>query len=444
MTNLENMITYDDKNEENEEAKIENLNDIQNQEQVKEDNNDENNIKTLNDLILPSEVNNLNNNDENNINEDNNLNIELNNNYENNVNDDNNLNIELNNNYESNNINGENNNENYDENNLNNINNNIDDNNKNLLDKDNIDFNHENINNNEDLNFNNNIYEANQINNNINENENNDIQGANIINKQNIDTNDTNQNTNNKDIKKENKVEEKDIIDELIEKVRANQIIIDKKSYKETLNKLDEELALGLEKLNEIDTNKKSFLDTQKELKNQNYSKNKKFNDLLSEINKTIKERDNKYYINGTYMDYKNLKIINPRVYFQSEKKRPTKRFIKNRNNGFYLSSIDGKIIVNGERKDNFNNNYFEKTFNKSLNNFYQIKNNDTMNNFYLSRRNNYSIDRMRKSEINIYNIPEYRTRRINRFTKDYFQGELEKIENLLFSNKYSLDSKIY
>ena len=159
-----------------------------------------------------------------------------------------------------------------------------------------------------------------------------------MINNQNIKYNNINQINNNKDIKQENKVEEKDIIDELIEKIRANQNINNKKSYKETLNKLDQELSLGLEKLNEIDTNKKSFLDTQKELKNQNYSKNSKFNGLLSEINKTIKERNNKYYANGTYIDYKNLKIINPRVYFQSERKRPVKRFTKNKNNGIYLS----------------------------------------------------------------------------------------------------------
>ena len=45
------------------------------------------------------------------------------------------------------------------------------------------------------------------------------------------------------------------------------------------------------------------------------------------------------------------MKIMKPRIYFQSEKKKSLKKYIKNKKHWIYLSSIDGKIIVNGERK---------------------------------------------------------------------------------------------
>ena len=42
---------------------------------------------------------------------------------------------------------------------------------------------------------------------------------------------------------------------------------------------------------------------------------------------------------------------MKPRIYFQSEIKRPMRNYSKIRNNKLYLSSIDGKVIVNGERR---------------------------------------------------------------------------------------------
>ena len=156
------------------------------------------------------------------------------------------------------------------------------------------------------------------------------------------------------------------------------------------------------------------------------------------------------------------MKIIKPRIYFQSEKRRPVKQYIKNKKSGIYLSSIDGKIIVNGERKDvpDINDNMCRKSYNFSpinnnINNFNNFGfTSSTFNcNYSLNRGRNYSIDRMKRNDIDIDNIPVYRVRRINKYNKDYFKDELEKMNNLLFSkndnswftkSNYRINNKFY
>ena len=261
----------------------------------------------------------------------------------------------------------------------------------------------------------------------------------------------------NSNINKENKnqtqkVEEKDIIDELIENIRANKQLTDKQNYKETLNKLDEDLKLGLEKLNQISTNRKSFLDTQKELKNDKYSNYKKFNDVLSEISKTINQTKNKiYYQDGNYIDYKNLKIMRPRIYFQSETKKPTKNYSKIRNNKLYLSSIDGKVIVNGERRNIPSSLNNDDDFFRTSVNFYQNNNRnfDTINNnrSYVKESKVFSYEKnnKNKNEVNLDFLRNYSITRNNRFNKDYFKEELQKINDLLFTkSRHRFNNKFY
>ena len=169
----------------------------------------------------------------------------------------------------------------------------------------------------------------------------------NIINENIINMNNTN-NTNNK-IEKE-----KDIIDELLEKIRNKQDLgIPKADPKKAFEQLEQDLKLGLEQLNQIKTNsnKKTILDTQNELEKKNFEKNKKYNEVISELTKTItKPNDlNNKYRKGTYYNYKNLFILNPSFYFQEEKKNKILEIPNKKEERFYMSNIDGKIIINGE-----------------------------------------------------------------------------------------------
>ena len=450
MNTLENMITYDDKAEEPIEMQNEELNNnIKSEEEEKEDEkekereeNDIYKLNDINDIITSNENNNFENNDIIDNNKENNNN-------ENNI-DYNNINFDLNNNYELNNINNLNEEEKKLENGFNNSH----------EKENNLDIEEENNNIKEDNNNINNIADDNNDINNIDKNniKENDInkknENINNINHENIIDNKEEDNiVNNKDNKKkENKIEEKDIIDDLIEKIRAKEKVSNKENCRDTLNKLDEEVKIGLEKLNEIDTSKKSFLDSKKELKNEKYSINNKFNDLLCELNKTLNKTKNKsYYKPGTYIDYKNMKIIKPRIFLHSETKKPFKKYIKTPKRGVYCSSIDGKIIVNGERRDVSNsinnlNIKCDDMLRKSWNNFGQIKNwsiNDY--NFGTNKKNRIYSIRNKSREIDLDNIPIYRVRKINKYNKDYFKDELEKMNNLLFSNSnYRINNKFY
>jgi hypothetical protein len=108
-------------------------------------------------------------------------------------------------------------------------------------------------NNNIDIdNINNNEYANINTNNNFNYNQ-NEYNINNIISENN---NNINPNMNNNNIKEEEKIPEKDIIDELIEKIRNNQDLgIPKDNPKKAFEQLNEELKFGLEQLNQIKTN---------------------------------------------------------------------------------------------------------------------------------------------------------------------------------------------
>ena len=163
-----------------------------------------------------------------------------------------------------------------------NIYNNKEHNIENNFDNNNIDI--DNINNNEYANIN--------TNNNFNYNENeNNINNIISENNNNIDTN-----MNNNNIKEEEKIPEKDIIDELIEKIRNNQDLgIPKDNPKKAFEQLNEELKFGLEQLNQIKTNsnRKTILDTQNELERKSYERNKKYNEVIDELTKKIEKQTN-------------------------------------------------------------------------------------------------------------------------------------------------------
>ena len=298
----------------------------------------------------------------------------------------NNLNDEMNNNNKNDSNHDSNNDSNMIEKVLdNNINNNMEHNIENNIDND-------NINNNDFVNFNK------ENNFNFNEKENN------IIPENNNDKN----NMNNKE-----KIKEKDIIDELIEKIRNNQDLgLPKEEPKKALEKLNEELKLGLEQLNQIKTNsnRKSILDTQNELEKKSFERNKKYNEVISELTKKIERPKNSacQYKRGTYYNFKNMYIVKPSYYLQTERKRKIYEYPNKKENKYYLSSIDGKIIINGERKELGHN------FNKS-------------------DKRHYSLDKNKNYENNNY-IQDFGFRKIDCYNKNYFIDELNKINKMLFS----------
>ena len=267
------------------------------------------------------------------------------------------------------------------------IDNNKEHNIENNFDNNNIDI--DNINNNEynNMNINNNF--------NYNENENNIIPENNNI-----------------DNKKE-KLPEKDIIDELIEKIRNNQDLgLPKEDPKKAFEKLDEELKLGLEQLNQIKTNsnRKTILDTQNELERKNYERNKKYNEVISELTKKIEKPNNDecQYKRGTYYNYKNMYILKPSYYIQTERRSNIYELPRKNENKFYMSSIDGKIIVNGERRN-------------------------LEPNFGQNNKRTFSLDKKKNIEIN-NNLQDFGMRKVHYYDKNYFVDELNKINKLLFS----------
>ena len=161
----------------------------------------------------------------------------------------------------------------------------------------------------------------------------------------------------------------------------------------------------------------------------------------MIEINKTIIDTKNRpYYRSGSYIDYKNLKIMKPRVYFESTEKSPTIQYRNNRNNldRFYISPLDGKLITNGERVNVFCSTNLDDTqgLGNTTNNLYTLRTSNFDDGFYLNKSRNYSYDKMNNSGYHIH-FPEYRTRRVNRYNKDYFKDELDKINDLLFSKSH-------
>ena len=307
--------------------------------------------------------------------------------------------------------------------------NNIENNNiEHNIENNNIDHNIEN-NIIDSMNYNNNDENI-KTNNNFNFNENNENNNIKIeINNNNQENQEKSINNNNNE--KKEKIPEKDIIDELIEKIRNKQDLgIQKENPNITLSNLGEELKLGLQQLNQIKTksNNKTILDTQNELKQKNFEKNKKYNEVISELSKTLskaKSKDKQYKV-GTYFDYKNIKILKPRMYFQTERKKNNifELSKKNDNNRIYFSTIDGRAIIDGERKD-LNKKYDNMNMDRYNRHFMnKIRNNNNIN-----IRRSYSNDRRYD---NFY--PDFGNRKVQYYNKNFFNEEINRINKLLFS----------
>ena len=240
---------------------------------------------------------------------------------------------------------------------------------------------------------------------------------------------DNNCKTSKNNLNESDKKYKNNILDELIEKIKINENL-KMKSSKLNLNQLDEELKLGLKQINQIQTkyNSKSIFNVTK-----NFEENQKCKEILLEINKTLKS--DKYetpkYKNKEYFNYKNIKILNPTAYFHNKRKNnQVNQYIRrkeNPSNNFYLSSIDGKAIIDGQRKNlNDNLSIILQIVRNSFNEKKDANNNSTnKRSFSIDKRNHYGTHKYPYSKGN---------RRINNYNKNYFFEELNKINSLLFS----------
>ena len=233
------------------------------------------------------------------------------------------------------------------------------------------------------------------------------------------------------EIEKNNENEEKkDIIDELIEKIKNKQEIgIKKEIPRKTLSELDDELKFGLEQLRKIQTkSNRSLFNAQKESGIKYTRRNSlKFNEVMAELNKVNVNSKNRISRNmqEAFFNLKNIKIVKPNIYFHSlRKNNKTIEINKRKNeNKFYFSSIDGNVIINGERKNPDTLQILIKKLKNPRNRSMCI--NDNLN----LRRSN-SVDLRTIGNKSVY--PYFGIRKINNYNKNYFMDELNKIDNLL------------
>jgi len=147
----------------------------------------------------------------------------------------------------------------------------------------------------------------------------------------------------------------------------------------------------------------------------------------MAELNKVNVNSKNRISRNmqEAFFNLKNIKIVKPNIYFHSlRKNNKTIEINKRKNeNKFYFSSIDGNVIINGERKNPDTLQILIKKLKNPRNRSMCI--NDNLN----LRRSN-SVDLRTIGNKSVY--PYFGIRKINNYNKNYFMDELNKIDNLL------------
>ena len=150
----------------------------------------------------------------------------------------------------------------------------------------------------------------------------------------------------------------------------------------------------------------------------------------MFEFNKTFNGSKFKgpQYKHGTYYNYKSIKILKPEIYFHKERKKDQSyKYMKRKENPFYLSCIDGKAIIGGERKNPEDNlEYILRGIRTPANKRKEFNNN-------LKRQRSYSTDKRNINEQN-QSFSDFGIRKVNYYNKNYFLEELDRIHDLLFS----------
>ena len=188
----------------------------------------------------------------------------------------------------------------------------------------------------------------------------------------------------------------------------------------------------------------------------QNNPKMKELANLLKDYSKEKNEND-KIQINF-YNTNNQINIIKPEVFFNNNnnKNKNIDYYNKNIENKHYISVIDGRAIINGKRikmKNGFQNadnnlknyqsNFIE--FNNK-NNLFEFNNekildkkfNFNNNNFNFKLNNNGNFFKMNKENEN--KVEFKKMNKNNCFNKDYYNEELNKINDSLFNMDNTLN----
>ena len=267
----------------------------------------------------------------------------------------------------------------------------------------------------------------------------------------------SNENISNNIIDNTQKNSESNYIKELMQRIK------DKKDSITNFDQLNEQLSLGLEKINNIKTNNESVLDIKKQFIDSKFRHYPKYQDVLYLINKKIKKNnDINRYINKNIIsiDYnRKLDNIDSLINSISTKKSRRNTFIikdqkkskifdgilssppsskpskikvtKKPIDKLYVSCIDGRSICNGKRTQINKNTY---NLGRKSNYSTVIQNTDFFeeNIFNLFKDYNKNKVSKRRSFKSGLNIP----RKIELFNKDFYQMELNSIESKLFKIK--------
>ena len=270
------------------------------------------------------------------------------------------------------------------------------------------------------------------------------------------------------------KIHKKDVLSDLLMKIQNFKHIkrFDFQS-KNNFDTLQEELTRSLQKINNINKkNTKTNLVNKAQTINyrRNYirkSKNAKLKDLISLVKGKSLKKWNSFLIksglcnsNTNYIEEINTCIPEKNKYliklYQNKNHHTNslkKNVTLNNNNNYYISCIDGKMIINGARKVNplllrynylnkkmpMNNNINDKNFDLFCSDFYKIKSrrNQSLNLNYLGKSTykEFSLDDCGKTQKNNFNFCNNRTSKFTllkyNYSKDTLIDKLIKINDI-------------
>ena len=273
-----------------------------------------------------------------------------------------------------------------------------------------------------------------------------------------------------------NKVEnpQYDLMKELLYNIRK----IKEKRNKNNICNYNTCKANNIDNLQNMD-----FDNTKMEGRNENYGtlninkqickNNPKMKELVNILKDYSKEKNEKDEIQINFYNTKNqINIVKPEVFFNNNNKKNKNKNInfynKNTGNKYYISVIDGRAIINGKRINmnsrflgeehnfkknklsfnefNYKNNLFEFNDEKLKDKENKFNNNNTNNNFNLDFKFNdlnFSNNRgnyFKKNNKNESKIELKQMNKNNFFNKDYYNEELDKIDNDLFNMNNTLN----
>ena len=267
-----------------------------------------------------------------------------------------------------------------------------------------------------------------------------------------------NENINNNIIDNTQKNSESNYIKDLMQRIK------DKKDSITNFDQLNEQLSLGLERINNIKTNNESVLDIKNQFIDSKFKHYPKYQDILFLINKKIKNSNDfkSNYINNNKnsIDYnrkldnidslinsistkksrRNIHIIKSQkkskifdgILSSPPSSKPSKiKVTKKPIDKLYVSCIDGKAICNGKRTQINQNPY---NLGRKSNYSTVIQKSDFFDENKFNLFNDYNKNKVnrRRSFKSGLNFP----RKIEFFNKDFYQMELNGIESKLFKRK--------